>query len=101
MLAISNALYVGPRVVQHAWAEDPRGRMWELTWPVPGAAYRGVRFHHGRADHATWYGDATVLDDPNRDHPLLREAWTGEDWNREWEPSEVLAEMRRLLAERA
>lgn len=94
LLAGSNAIYQGPPFVQHAWALDKRGRMVELTWPVPGAAYRGVAFHHGRADHATWDGDASVLDDFNRNHPLLREAWVGEDWGRQWPPT---AGMRMMI----
>lgn len=92
--------YEGPQVVQHAWVVAPSGTPVEVTWPVPGQAYRGVRFHHGRADDATWNGDACVLDDSNRDYPLFRQAWTGEDWSRVWEPTEGLELIREVLAAR-
>jgi hypothetical protein len=69
--------------VQHAWCEDQTGCPVEVTWPWPGRAYRGCRFDAGRADDATWDGDANVLDDSYRGWPLLREPWRGEqDW--EW-----------------
>lgn len=82
--------FEGLEVVPHAWAVDPSGRPWELTWPFVGRAYRGVRFSVGRADDATWNGDACVLDDSNRGWPLLRQAWTGEDWQRRWKRSDGL-----------
>lgn len=65
----------GDEVVQHAWCVDDAGRPVEVTWPVPGRAYRGVAFAAERADDATWNGDATVLDDFHRGWPLLRREW--------------------------
>lgn len=91
--------------IHHAWNVDDEGRLIDVTWsaiseetgermPMPGAAYLGVRFSIGRADDATWNGDASVLDDWKRGWPILCEPWTGEDFEREWEPSEALAILR-------
>ena len=69
---------VGDEVVHHAWVIDTFGRGYEVTWPVVGRAYLGIAFSVERADDATWNGDATVVDDFHRGHPLLRQPWTGE-----------------------
>lgn len=91
--------------IHHAWAVDADGRLIDVTWralredteqrvPMPGGAYLGIRFAIGRADDAIWNGDATVLDDWKRGWPILCDPWKGEDWNREWEPSEALGIVR-------
>lgn len=81
--------------IHHAWVWDPVVQAaYEVTWPAIGAAYCGVTFSVGRADDATWNGDASVLDDFNRGWPVLREPWTGEDFDREWEPTEALRVIR-------
>jgi len=68
----------GDEIVHHAWVVDPLGAAYEVTWPAPGRCYRGIVFSVERADDCTWNGDASVIDDPNRGHPLLRQKWTGE-----------------------
>lgn len=68
----------GEEVVHHAWVVNPQGKSVEVTWPEPGRCYRGIVFDVGRADDATWNGDAAVINDPHRGHPLLRQPWTGE-----------------------
>lgn len=102
--------------IPHAWNTDDEGRLIDVTWSaifddgvraaIPDSAYLGVRFSLGRADDATWNGDGSVLDDWKRRWPLLREPWTGENWEREWEPTEALRALlsrdkvaaRRLIA---
>lgn len=79
--------------IHHAWNVTPDGKLADATWLNSGRAYLGVRFSQGRADDATWNGDASVLDDSNRGWPLLRDRWQGEDFERAWEPSEMLAAM--------
>lgn len=92
--------------IHHAWNVDEEGRLIDVTWsaihdeegrrPIPDSAYLGVRFSLGRADEATWHGDATVLDDYRRDWPILREPWTGEDFDRVWpDPSPPLRALLR------
>jgi hypothetical protein len=96
--------------IHHAWVTRGDGIAIDVTWgafdnaterqlaPLPGAAYLGVEFHFGRADDATWNGDATVLDDWRRDYPLLREPWQGEDWEREWPPTKRLLALQAKVA---
>jgi len=81
----------------HAWNLDRDGRAYDCTWPEVGRAYIGVEFSLGRADDASWNGDASVLDDWHRQWPLLKERWTGEDWKKVWTPSKALVLMRRSL----
>lgn len=76
--------------VHHAWNLTPEGLVYDTTWQNRGMVYLGVEFSLGRADDCTWNGDASVLDDFNRGWPLLREPWRGEDFERKWEPSEIL-----------
>lgn len=72
------AMMAGGDVIQHAWNTDADDRLLDCTWLNTGHAYLGVRFTVGRADDATWNGDATVLDDHRRRWPLLRAPWGGE-----------------------
>ena len=81
--------------IHHAWNVTAEGLVIDSTWANTGVVYLGVEFAVGRADDATWNGDATVLDDHNRGWPLLREPWEGEDDGREWEPSEAIAAVYR------
>lgn len=85
---------IGLPAIHHAWNLDAHGRLVDATWPTPGVAYLGVVFSVDRADNATWFGDASVLDDFNRRWPLLREPWQGEDESIEWETSGMLAALR-------
>lgn len=81
-------VFDGP--MQHAWNVDQEGRTIDNTWKGLGVGYLGIRFHHGRADDATWRGDATVLNDHNRGWPLLKSPWRGETWGATWEPSPAM-----------
>lgn len=63
-------------VIPHAWNADEDGRVVDLTWVPHGVAYLGVEFCIERADDASWYGDACVLDDFHRGWPLLRSRWS-------------------------
>lgn len=74
------AMMAGGDVVQHAWNATEGCRLVDSTWMNTGHAYYGVTFAAGRADDATWEGDATVLDDHRRGWPLLRQRWGGETW---------------------
>ena len=79
------------QAVHHAWNLDAEGRLIDTTWKEPGQAYVGVVFSVERADKATWDGDASVLDDYNRDWPLFRQRWTGET---DFEPTDRLRFLR-------
>lgn len=81
----------------HAWNLDAGNMLRDTTWQNRGLAYLGVVFALGRADDATWNGDASVLDDRHRGFPLFRQPWRGEDWNRVWPPSEALILARKRL----
>jgi hypothetical protein len=87
-----------PFPVHHAWNLDAEGRLIDNTWLNLGAAYFGVEFSLGRADDAIWNGDSSVLDDYLRGHPLYRTPWTGEDYAREWPPSDGMKLARKALA---
>lgn len=65
-------------VVHHAWAADSEGRVIDVTWPEPGAAYRGVAFPLEFIADALVNGTGSLLNDWERDFPLLRSRWTGE-----------------------
>ena len=86
------ALSIYPPAVplHHAWNLDADGAVVDLTWRPLGRAYYGVEFNPGRADDATWNGDATILDDKHRGWPVLKEPWAGEDFVREWTMSDAL-----------
>lgn len=76
--------------VHHGWNLDENGTAFDITWREPGIAYIGVEFSLGRADNASWNGDATVLDDWKRTWPLLKDEWHGEDFERDWPQSEAM-----------
>jgi len=82
--------------VNHAWNIDASGRLFDITWRNVGLAYFGIEFSTGRADDATWNGQASVLEDNHRKHPLLREPWTGEDFARVWPETEAMQHFRKL-----
>ncbi len=84
--------------VHHAWNSLADGTLVDSTWRNSGTVYRGVVFALGRADEATWVGDSNILDDWRRGWPLFRQRWTGEDFERVWEPSEGLLLLRRALS---
>ncbi len=81
--------------IHHAWNTLPDGTLLDSTWCNTGRAYVGVEFSLGRADTATWDGDANVLDDRHRGHPLFRQEWRGEDFSLAWPPSPALAAIYR------
>lgn len=78
----------------HAWNIDAQGKLVDVTWRNLGLAYYGVEFSVERADDATWNGDACVLNDFNRHHPLFRKPWSGEDYSLEWPESPRLQALR-------
>ena len=86
----------GPRPLHHAWNVLPDGRALDTTWLNSGLVYCGAPFSLGRADHATWTLDATVLDDPLHAWPLLAEHWEGEPPGLTWPESLALA-LARLV----
>jgi hypothetical protein len=85
-----------PRLaLPHAWVTPGDGLAYEVTAPEPWLAYWGTEFRVERADHCSWDGDASVLDDDRRRHPLLRQRWPGEDWGKAWPYSPRLTKLRR------
>jgi hypothetical protein len=86
----------GPRrPIHHAWNLDVDGQLCDNTWMNKGLAYIGVEFSVGRADNATWFDDASVLDNP-RSRKLYRQPWTGENYNLVWRKSKALRLLRNL-----
>jgi hypothetical protein len=83
-----------PMPIHHAWNADAFGALIDSTWRNGGVAYLGVEFSAERADDATWNGDASVLDDFRRGHPLFKEPWQGEDWSRRWPENERVTLLR-------
>jgi hypothetical protein len=81
--------------LEHAWCCTTDGALVEVTTPEPWGAYFGMGFSTGRADDCTWYGDANVLNDYRRHHPLLGQRWTGEDWSKVWPVSPARAQALR------
>jgi hypothetical protein len=91
---------VVPFPIHHAWNLDEQGALVDNTWLNTGGVYFGVEFSLGRADDAIWNGDSSVLDDYMRGHPLYREPWLGEDYERTWTPSEGRRLAKTLLSTR-
>jgi hypothetical protein len=58
--------------LEHAWVTPGDGVAYEVTTDAPWLAYWGIEFSVERADNCTWEGDATVLNDYRRHHPLLQ-----------------------------
>jgi hypothetical protein len=83
--------------IYHAWNLDAAGELVDSTWLNRGVLYFGVEFSVGRADDAIWNGNASVLDDFNRRHPLFREPWPGEDYSVDWKPSKGRRLFRQSL----
>lgn len=97
--------------VHHAWNLGADGTVIDTSWgdeskvppgapvavPMAGRAYRGVCFSARRADEATWDGDACVLDDHRRGHPILLDPWTPDDSPG---PAEDLRALQRTIADR-
>jgi hypothetical protein len=83
-----------PRLaLHHAWVTPGDGLAYDVTAPEPWLAYWGMEFRVERSDNCTWEGDASVLDDYRRRHPLLRQRWPGEDWGKTWPYSPRLAKL--------
>lgn len=86
--------------VPHAWNLNERGRAIDSTWlpaqgiPLDDRAYVGVRFSAVRAHEASWDGDASVLDDFNRGHPVFLEPWKAEE-----SPGDTEGLLERMLAD--
>lgn len=90
-------------LIHHAWNLDADGTVVDVTWgayehgrcvaPI-GLSYCGVEFSVERADDATWNGDATILNDHNREWPVLRSKWEGEPEGLTFPPGWRLAALR-------
>lgn len=80
-------------LILHAWNEES-GQLVDCTWANTGLLYIGVEFSVERADDATWNGDANILNDENRDYPVFRQRWQGEDYSLSWPYSDRLDSMR-------
>jgi ribosomal protein L37E len=74
--------------IHHAWNVDAAGKVVDTTWCNTGLIYMGVEFALGRADDATWNGDAAILDDYKRKYPIFQQPWKGEDGHIFWPPSD-------------
>ncbi len=84
------------RPIPHAWSVDESHLAVEVTWPEPAAAYLGVEFSLGRADDASWNGDACVLLDEKRGWPLFQRPWEGEDYVLAWPVNPRLEMLERM-----
>lgn len=89
--------------IHHAWNVDRAGRAIDFTWreakiPIAVRAYVGVVFPLELAWDALWEGDAAVLDDWQRDWPILRREFEANEWPPLPGP-ELLARMRAAAAE--
>jgi hypothetical protein len=80
-------------VIHHAW-NDEGGVLVDSTWANTGLIYLGVEFSVARADDATWNGDANILNDENRNYPLFRKPWRGEDYTLTWPSSDRLESLK-------
>lgn len=83
--------------LEHGWCCEADGQLVEVTTAEPWGAYFGIPFHTGRAADAAWVGNANILNDYRRHHPLLRQRWTGEDWTRVWPVCPPRAQRQRRL----
>lgn len=82
--------------ILHAWNATGDGQLADITWLNHGYAYLGCTFSIERADDATWYGDGCVLMDAQRDYPIFRAPWTGEQPIPHYRPSPALRRAHRL-----
>jgi hypothetical protein len=97
-LALNGEINI-PLPIHHGWNIDADGNLIESTWPYnENHAYIGVEFSLGRADHATWEDDATVLDNPRNRQALYTQIWHGEDWKKVWPESDALKALRAAWA---
>lgn len=62
--------------IHHAWCVKQDGTPVECTWGEPGVAYRGVTFPIMLVRDAQ-KATGSVLDDWQRDWPILKERWQG------------------------
>lgn len=88
--------WTGFFVAHHAWNVDGE-EVIDITWPelrVHERAYRGVAFSVERAHMGSWHHDATVLDDPLHDWPVLHELWMGEE-----SPGDLEGMVERIAAD--
>jgi len=92
--ALRDAPAAPPVVIAHAWIAD-EAHAFEITWPIPGTAYLGVRFSVERADNCTWVGNGSVLQDRHRGYPLLQQRWAGERTDIPWPVSPWLSLARQ------
>jgi hypothetical protein len=83
--------------IHHAWNLHPNGELIDVTWMNQGLAYLGVEFSVGRADNATWFDNASVLDNHGKRNRLYRQPWRGENFNLIWRKSKYT---RQLLKAR-
>jgi hypothetical protein len=83
-----------PLAFHHAWNADQYGNLIDSTWMNTGTAYIGIEFSLGRADSASWFDDATVLDNPGNRWKIFKEPWNGEDFSIKWPKSPALKSLR-------
>lgn len=84
------------QAVPHAWNLDAVSRVIDHAWHKGMAlVYMGIEFSAHRADDALWNGEACVVNDFKRGHPLLRQRWQGEPPHITWPYSERLDFMRK------
>lgn len=81
--------------IVHGWNAGPDGELVDSTWCNTGLIYIGVEFSLERGDDATWNGDAHVLNDENRDYPIFKKIWQGEDYSIAWPQSDRVDALRR------
>ena len=81
-------------LLHHGWNATRAGELIDVTWANTGLVYVGVEFSVERADDAMWNGEATVLNDENRNYPIFQQRWQGEDYTLEWPYSDRLEALR-------
>lgn len=83
--------------VHHGWNVTPDGNLIDATWRTIGLAYIGVPFSIGRADHAQWFDNACVLDNPRDRFRIYKEKWQGENWHKVWRKSKARKQIEQYL----
>jgi hypothetical protein len=87
------------KLFHHGWNIDREGRLIDSTWMNTGLAYLGVQFSLGRADHASWEDDASILHNPRNQDALFKNPWHGEDYGMKWPESAAMKVLRMAVAE--
>jgi hypothetical protein len=85
------------RVILHGWNATATNELVDSTWLNTGLLYLGVEFSLERADDAAWNGDASVLNDENRNYPVFQKIWQGEDYGIQWPHSDRIEALYRYV----